>query len=259
MRSWCQPIGSSDSSGPKIAGRLYAVKKSLLGAHSSETEHSSPGWRVRLRRMLITGLLILAPVAITVYVLVLLFRFMDGMFAPFVTRALGVRVPGLGLMMTFLVVLVLGWLSTNVVGRRILHLAESVIGRIPVAKSVYSATKGVLEAVSKDQAEAFKRVVLIEYPKANIFALAFVTGGARWPSLHEKTSDLLLVFVPTTPNPTSGFLLLVPRSEAIDLPISVEEGIRMVISGGILLPRVEPPAGSSYALGDLGVSQGAGR
>ena len=118
---------------------------------------------------------------------------------------------------------------------------EALICRIPVAKSIYAATKGILEAVSFNQSEAFQRVVLIEYPKENIFALAFVTKSAQWPNVHSKTSDVLLVFVPTTPNPTSGFLLLVPRSEAIPLPISVEEGIRMVISGGILIPDLSGP------------------
>ncbi len=142
-----------------------------------------------------------------------------------------------------LVILLLGWLSSNVFGRTVIHGIERLIARIPVAKSIYAATKGILEAVSKDQREAFKRVVLVEYPKQNIFALAFVTGGARWPSVHPATEDMLLVFLPTTPNPTSGYLLLVPRTEAIELPISVEEGVRMVISGGILLPRLPGPAG----------------
>lgn len=205
------------------------------------------GWRTRLRRMLVTGLLILTPVAVTVFVLVQLFRVMDGIFAPLVDRVLntalgtqGVHVPGMGLVLTLVVVLLLGWLSTNVGGRRILRLFERVLVRIPVAKSIYGATKGILEAVSQDQTEAFKRVVLIEYPKANIFALAFVTGGARWEQVSDKLKDVLLVFVPTTPNPTSGFLLLVPRAEAMELPVSVEEGIRMVISGGILLPTLRP-------------------
>lgn len=205
----------------------------------------------RLKRILVTGLVILVPATITVHVVILLFRFMDGIFAPLVNRGLCLtirgpdagcsdfHIPGLGLIMTLLVVLLLGWLSSSVGGRKGIQFLEKVIGRIPVAKSVYGATKGVLEAISKDQGEAFKRVVLVEYPKAGIYVLAFVTRGARWPTLHPNTADLLLVFVPTTPNPTSGFLLLVPREEAIDLPITVEEGIRMVISGGILLPDVE--------------------
>ncbi len=193
--------------------------------------------------MLIAGLLILVPAALTLYVLLALFRVMDGFFGPLVDRALRVfipnaHVPGLGLVMTLVVVLLLGWLSTNVVGRRLIAVFERVIQKVPVGRTIYASTKGILEAVSKDQAEAFTRVVLIEYPKKDLFALGFVTRGAQWGGVDPRTADLLLVFVPTTPNPTSGFLLLVPRAEAIPLPIGVEEGIRMVISGGILLPDV---------------------
>lgn len=193
--------------------------------------------------MLFAGLLILVPAALTTYVLVALFRLMDGFFGPLIDRALSVfipdaHVPGLGLVMTLLVVMVLGWLSTNVVGRRVIGAFERLIQRVPVGRTIYASTKGVMEAVSKDEGETFTRVVLVEYPKENIFVLGFVTRGARWGAVDPRTRDLLLVFVPTTPNPTSGFLLLVPRSEAIALPISVEEGIRMVISGGILLPEI---------------------
>lgn len=191
--------------------------------------------------MLLAGLLILVPAALTLYVLLALFRLMDGFFGPLVDRGLQVfipnaHVPGLGLVMTLVVVLVLGWLSTNVAGRRLIAFFERGIQRVPVGRTIYASTKGVLEAVSKDQGEAFTRVVLIEYPKNDLFVLGFVTRGARWGGVDPRAEDLLLVFVPTTPNPTSGFLLLVPRAEAIPLPISVEAGIRMVISGGILLP-----------------------
>lgn len=197
-------------------------------------------WQNRLKQTLLAGLLILAPLALTVFVLVQVFQLMDGLFSPLVNRVLAaaldrprMNVPGLGLLLTLLVVVLLGWLSRS----RLINWMERGIQQIPIAKSIYGGTKGILEIISQDQAEAFKRVVLIEYPKANIFAVAFVTSGARWGQLNAKLDDLLLVFVPTTPNPTSGFLLLVPRSEAIDLPISVEDGVRMVISGGILLPK----------------------
>ncbi len=212
------------------------------GAEPRAPGHGPP-LRHRLRRMLIAGLLILVPAALTIYVLIGLFRLMDGFFGPLVNRAIRVffpeaHVPGLGLLMTLLVVLLLGWLSTKMMGRRLIDAFEGMIHRVPIGRTIYAATKGVLEAVSRDRADAFTRVVLIEYPKKNIFALGFVTRGARWETVDPRTRDLLLVFLPTTPNPTSGFLLLVPRSEAITLPITVEEGIRMVISGGILLPEI---------------------
>jgi uncharacterized membrane protein len=217
--------------------------------------HPHP-WRHRLRTLLLAGLLILAPAYLTIYVLVLLFRFMDGIFAPLIDKTLstvleepGIHIPGLGILLTLMVILFLGWLSTGVLGRRIIGSAEAFIRRIPVARSVYGATKGVLEAVSRDQADAFKRVVLVEYPRRGTYGIGFVTGGpARWAaSPHDE--ELIPVFVPTTPNPTSGYLLLVPPREIIECPVTVEEGIRMVVSGGILQPelilaqeRIEPPA-----------------
>ena len=196
-----------------------------------------------MRRFLVTGLVILVPVTLTVYVLLAIFRYMDGIFAPLIDRFVGVwlpgvHIPGLGLLLTLLVVLLLGWLSTRVFGRRLIEGFDRVIARIPIAKSVYGPTKGVLEALSMDQADAFKRVVLIEYPKKDTFALAFVTARAHWSELDERMQDLLLVFLPTSPNPTSGYLLFVPRHEAIDLPISVEDGVRLVITGGILQPHM---------------------
>jgi uncharacterized membrane protein len=201
-------------------------------------------WRHRLKQTLLAGLIILAPLALTVFILVQVFQVMDGMFSPLVNSLLAaaldrpdLHLPGLGLLLTLLLILILGWLSRS----RLIHWMERGIRRIPVAKSIYGATKGILEIISQDQTEAFKRVVLIEYPKKDIFAIAFVTSGARWGQVDDRLADVLLVFVPTTPNPTSGFLLLVPRTEAMDLPITVEEGVRMVISGGILLPT--PRAG----------------
>lgn len=203
-------------------------------------------WRHALRNLLLGGLLVLAPVYLTFYVLTVLFRFMDGIFAPLIDRTLGlllgergIHIPGVGIVLTLTVILFLGWFSERVLGRRILNSIEGFIRRIPIAKSVYGATKGVLEAVSRDQADAFKKVVLVEYPRRGMFGIGFVTGSAaRWgvggPLLNQ---ELVPVFVPTTPNPTSGYLLLVPPHEILDCPMTVEEGVRLVVSGGILQPE----------------------
>jgi uncharacterized membrane protein len=209
--------------------------------------HAHPRhWRTRLRNLLLAGLLILAPVYLTIYVLVLLFRFMDGIFAPLIDRTIAafigersLHIPGLGILLTLTVILFLGWLSRQVLGQRILDSVETFIRRIPIAKSVYGATKGVLEAVSRDQADAFKRVVLVEYPRRGIYGIGFVTGvSARWTGDDPRVDEVLVpVFVPTTPNPTSGFLLMVPPSEILECSMTVEEGIRMVVSGGILQPK----------------------
>ena len=219
--------------------------------------HHHPHWRTRLRNLLLAGLFILAPVYLTVYVLVLLFRFMDGIFAPLIDRTLAtflgersIHIPGLGIVLTLTVVLFLGWLSRQVVGRRILDAIESLIRRIPIAKSVYGATKGVLDAVSRDQADAFKRVVLVEFPRKGIYAIGFVTGtAARWTESDPRLDEELVpVFIPKTPNPTGGFLLLLPPREILDCSMTVEEGIRMIVSGGILQPKTLPKQQATPAL-----------
>ncbi len=196
----------------------------------------------RLKRTFFTGLVLLVPAALSVWVLLALFHWMDGIFAPRIQQLIdpllpGFYIPGFGVILTVLLIFLLGWISNNVFGNRIVLWLGRMIARVPVAGSIYSASKTLMEAVSHDQSEAFKRVVLIEYPRKGLYALAFVTGSRRWPTVAERTADLLLVFVPSTPNPTSGFLLLVPREEAIELSMSVETGVQMVISGGIVSPR----------------------
>ncbi len=196
-----------------------------------------PTVRQRLQRLLLAGLVVLTPVAITVFILYHLFRLLDSLFEPLVVRAFGTHLPGVGFILTLLVVLILGWLSTNVLGRRLILLVERLIARLPIGRSVYSASKNVLEILSERQTEAFKRVVLVEYPRKGLFAIAFVTSRACWSGVHPEIADARLLFLPTTPNPTGGYLLIAPLTQIIDLPITVEEGIRLVISGGILLPK----------------------
>lgn len=191
----------------------------------------------RFKRSLLAGLVVLAPVTLTIFILVQIFLLLDGLFEPAIVRVVGTHVPGVGLVLTLLVVIVLGWLSTNVLGRRLINLVERLMARVPVGRSVYSASKSVLEILSQRQTDAFKRVVMIEYPRKGLFSIAFVTGKTNWSHLHPELEDTRTVFLPTTPNPTSGYLLFVPVSEIIDLPITIEEGVRLVISGGILLPK----------------------
>ncbi len=193
-------------------------------------------WR-HFKRKLLAGLIVLIPATISGFILYQLFQFLDGLFAPLIRRVVGTQIPGTGLLLTLLVVLTLGWLSTNVLGRRLIQLAERLVARVPIGRSVYSASKSVLEILAERQADAFKRVVLLEYPRKGIFSLAFVTAQVHWSGIHPALADARTVFLPTTPNPTGGYLMVVPLSEMIDLPITVEEGVRLVISGGILLPK----------------------
>jgi uncharacterized membrane protein len=201
----------------------------------------SPSWRQRLQTLLLAGLVVLAPLALTAFVLYQLFVLMDGIFAPLVVRVVGTHIPGVGMLLTLIVVLSLGWLSSKVLGRKLIQVGERLLYRIPIGRSIYAATKGVFEVLSQRQADAFRRVVLIEYPRRGCYSLAFVTATTHWAAIRPELADARTVFLPTTPNPTSGYLLILPRDQIIDLPFSVEEGVRMVISGGILLPKVAPP------------------
>ena len=141
------------------------------------------------------------------------------------------------LLATLAIVFLLGLVSRNVIGRR-LGIAERIVRRIPIARSLYSSTKEVLASLAHSRTDAFKRVVLFEYPRRGIWSIGFVTGTVTRRADDPPTGDLLTVFVPTTPNPTSGFLILVPRTETTELRISVEEGVRLVVSGGILRPAL---------------------
>lgn len=192
----------------------------------------------RSRRVILSGLLVLVPAALTVAVLMWLFRTLDGMLGPAVARLIGRQIPGLGLLATLVIVILLGLVSSNVIGKRLVVAAERMVQRLPIARSLYNSTKEVFSSLADRPADAFKRVVLLEYPRRGIWSIGFVTGSVTPPAPAGPGEELLTVFLPTTPNPTSGFLLLLPRSEAQDLPITVEQGIRLVISGGMVRPAV---------------------
>lgn len=190
----------------------------------------------RFRRVMLAGLVVLVPATLTVAVLFWMFRTLDGVLGPAITQLTGREVPGLGLLATLLVVFFLGLISRNVFGNRLVGAAEGLVQRIPIARSLYGASKGVLASLVDRPADAFKRVVLFEYPRRGLWSIGFVTGSLRRQAEAAPDADLLTVFLPTSPNPTSGYLILVPREETTELPFSVEEGIRLVISGGILRP-----------------------
>jgi len=190
----------------------------------------------KLRRVLVAGLITLIPVATTFYILVLTFRFLDGLMGRTVQRFLPYPIPGLGVVATFLLVLLVGVLATNLVGKRLLRGGERLMLRVPLARTVYVTVKQIVDTVTRRD-NPFKRVVLIEYPRKGIWTLGFLTGATSGEVRGIIAAEVLNVFVPTTPNPTSGFLLLMRREDVILLDMAVEDGIRMIISGGILTPN----------------------
>ena len=190
----------------------------------------------KLRRVLVAGLITLIPVATTAYILIVTFRFVDGLMGRTVERLLGYPIPGLGVIATFLLVLLVGVLATNLLGKRLLRGGERLMLRVPLARTVYVTVKQIVDTVTR-QDNPFKRVVLIEYPRKGVRALGFLTGTTGGEVQGIIAAEVLNVFVPTTPNPTSGFLLLMRREDVILLDMPVEDGIRLIISGGILTPN----------------------
>jgi uncharacterized membrane protein len=148
----------------------------------------------------------------------------------------GCSLPGLGFLVTILSIFLVGLIATNVFGHKIIRLAETAFARLPVVKPVYNAARQIIDAFSARSSSVFQSVVMLEYPRRGIYALGFVTVEASPEVQHKTEREVLTVFLPTTPNPTSGFLLLVPREELTPLDMSVEDALKMVISGGVVVP-----------------------
>lgn len=196
----------------------------------------------RLRAYFFAGVLVTAPIGITLYLTWLIIDFVDGQVTPLIPARynpetyLPFGVPGLGVVVAVVFLTLVGSLTAGLVGRWVVRLTDRMMQRMPVVRNVHSALKQILETVLAQQSNAFRKVVLVEYPRRGMWALGFLTGETVGEVQHLTEDDVLNVFLPTTPNPTSGFLLFVPRDEVFVLSMTVEEGIKMVVSGGIVTP-----------------------
>jgi uncharacterized membrane protein len=196
----------------------------------------------RLRRYFFAGLLIWVPIGITVFIVRLLLELMDGvlLILPEAWRPaqlLGINIPGFGIVLALAVVLGTGFLVANLIGRRLVEVYEAVVQRIPLVRGIYSASKSFAEVLFSDTEQSLKKVLLIEYPRKGTFALGFQTSSRLEEIQHRTDSEVVCVFIPTTPNPTSGFILMVKRSEAIELDMSIDEALKMIISLGVVVPE----------------------
>ena len=204
-----------------------------------------------VRARLVRGLLLALPTIITLWLLRILFRLVSDNATPWVLallRAFGFEdvdpwhgrllVPMVGVVLTLVVVYLLGVLATNLVARRLLGWIERGILKIPVVKSIYGGSRQLLDAINVGQSGAFSRVVLVEYPRAGVWTVGFVTNEtpSRIPS-RDGFTDGLSVFFPTTPNPTSGWLAIVPARDVRELDLTIEEGVKLIVSGGIVAPE----------------------
>ncbi len=189
----------------------------------------------RLRNYFIAGLVVLVPLLATLYIVWFLFDFLDGILRPLVTRILGYPIIGLSLVIMLLLVLLVGSIVSHAIGRKWVEFFERVLCKIPLVRVIHSSIKQASSALLM-QKEEFKRVVLIEYPRKGVYVIGFVAGGSA-EEIQEKTSEHTLnVFVPTSPNPTSGFLVMIPEKDVVSLDMSVEDGLKMIVTGGLVTP-----------------------
>ena len=198
----------------------------------------------KFRRFFLTGLLVTAPIIITIYVTWLVITFIDVKVANLLPeyldfrKALPFQIPGLGLLIVIFVITLIGAITPGLIGRNLLKLGEMILFKTPVIRTVYSSIKQIMETVMSTNSKSFKEVVLVEYPRKDIWVIAFVTSSVKG-EIDDKIrkSDLVSIFVPTTPNPTSGFLLFVAKKDLIYLNMPVDQAVKLVISGGIVSPK----------------------
>jgi uncharacterized membrane protein len=190
-----------------------------------------------LRRYFVTGLVVIVPIWGTYLILKALFLTLDGITAGFL-RNYGLYYPGLGILILVLLILLAGVMATNIIGYQIFLLWERLLNRVPIVKSVYSLVKSIVDTFSGKGSEKFNRVVLVEFKKGG-YTFGFVTGSAPNPASAAEGEKMINVFVPTTPNPTAGFILVVPEESVIPLDVSVEEGMKMILSLGMYRPPQE--------------------
>ena len=201
----------------------------------------SPG--ARLRGYFITGVIVSAPIAITIYLTVSFVGYVDSTIGQFIPdrynpeNFLPFSIPGLGLLVILVGLTLLGALTANLFGQSLIHFGERIVERMPIIRGIYATLKQVTETILSDQSQSFQEAVLIEYPRKGTRTIGFVTGRTKGEVQRKLgRDDLINVYVPTTPNPTSGFMLFVPKEELIYLDMSVEEAIKMVISTGLVTP-----------------------
>ena len=195
-----------------------------------------------MKKILITGLLIWIPLAITLWVLELIVSTMDQsllllppQYQP--QALLGYQIPGIGALLTVLVVFVTGALASNILGQRLLLFWESLLGRIPVVKTIYTGVKQVSDTLFAPGGQAFRKALLVQYPREGSWTIAFLTGRPGGDVANHLHGDYVSVYVPTTPNPTSGFFLMMRRADVVELDMSVDEALKYVISMGVVPPE----------------------
>jgi len=188
-------------------------------------------WKISLRNKILAGIIALTPAILTIYFIKIFITFFDNIVSPVLDPLIGFHIPGLGLIVAIVFIYLLGLFITNILGKSLLLTFEKWVNHIPVVRSIYSTTKQVLNAVSFSKS-GFEKVVFIEYPRKNIWTIGFLTGETK----NHDGKRFYSIFLPTTPNPTSGWVLFVPEDEVFPSEMSIEQGLKAVISAGAILP-----------------------
>lgn len=195
-----------------------------------------------LRRYIMAGLLVWLPLGVTILVVKMLVDLMDRSLLLLPVRyqpdqLLGMHIPGLGVIVAVTVVLGTGIVVANLFGRKLVEVWESLLARIPLVRSVYSAVKQLAETMFSANGQSFRKVLLVEFPRKGLWTLAFQTGTEVGEAQRKTGREVINIYVPTTPNPTGGYFLMVPREDVVELEMSVDEGLRMIISMGAVVPK----------------------
>lgn len=203
-----------------------------------------------MKKYFITGLLIWIPLSITFMVLAWIVNTLDRilLWMPdgWQPKALvGLDIPGAGVAITLLIILATGLVGANVLGQRVVRLWEGILSRIPVVKSIYYSVKQVSDTLFSSSSHAFRKALLVQYPRSGAWTIAFLTGKPGGDAARHLSGDYISVYVPTTPNPTSGFFLMVPREDVIELEMSVDEALKYIISMGVVSPVKRVPAAAA--------------
>jgi len=213
-----------------------------LEKEKKEKEKTS-GWArwllVHLYRYLIAGILVMLPVVVTVWILWNLFAFVDGLPKKIPGQPFA-GIPGVGFIVFFAVIILVGMFATNIIGKRMISFGERIMARIPLANKIYSAVQQISTAFIGTKRSIFQKVVLVEYPRKGIYSLGFMTAEGEGEVQKKTDKQVACVFVPTTPNPTSGMLVFVPRDQLIHMDMTSEDGLKLVVSGGVVVPPYPP-------------------
>lgn len=196
------------------------------------------------RAYFIAGLLVVVPLYITVYVLSLIVSFMDGVFLLMPSsfhpdNFLPVHIPGLGIIVTIVLILLVGVIATNFFGKRLLDIGEKALSKIPVLRIIYNATKQFMETFFTKEHQGFRRVVLVQFPSQGLYSIAFVTNKPAGEIKHKVNDEMVTVFIPTTPNPTTGFFIVARERDVIPLEMKVEDAFKIIMTGGMVFPNNE--------------------